>query len=395
MQGHVVVFGAGQIGRGFIGDICSASGYSLVFVDVAENVVKLLNEKKEYPLWLLSGDSKIERTVTNLSALDFSRKEEIAKAVAGTNLAFTAVGANNVPAVAPMLAEGIRMKAEESPDSHLNVVICENLLGSSKVLKGEIVKYLPVDHFPFLNEKVGFIETVVSRMVSPLSDELRRRHPLLVTVEPYNRLPVEKNKFKVEIPPVKGFYPVENLFPYEELKLFVHNLSHACLAYAGYMKGHTYIWESLEDAEIRKLLDGVLTEAKSALIKKHGFQAEEIDIYISDLIERFDNKSLGDTVYRVGRDPMRKIGSDDRLAGGIKLCVSQGINPENICFVMAYCLCYNYPNDAKAVEMQKIIKGKGVSYVLENISKISDERLTKKITEDYNGLNESGGLKGY
>lgn len=388
MQGQVVIFGAGQIGRGFIGDICSGSGYSLVFVDVDENLVRTLNEKGEYPLWLLAGDDKTEKKITNLSALNFAQTERIAEAVAEVNLAFTAVGGNNLPALGPILAEGIRKKAKESPDSCLNIVICENLLGSSKVLKSAIEKHLPPEFLPFLNEKTGFVETVVSRMVSPLSDELRKKQPMLVTVEPYNILPVDKKKFKGAIPPVKGFYPVENLFPYEELKLFVHNLSHACLAYAGYFKGYTYIWETLEDSEIKQVLDGVLAEAKSALIKKHGFQTAEIDNYISDLVGRFGNKSLGDTVYRVGRDPIRKIGADDRIAGGIKLCISQNLYPENICFVMAYCLCYNYPNDEKAVELQEIIKKKGVSYVLEEISGIRDERLIKKITEEYKRLRE-------
>ncbi len=388
MQESVVIFGAGQIGRGFIGDICNASGYSLVFVDVDENVVRMLNEKGEYPLWLLSGESRTEKRITDLSALNFTENEKITDAIAAVDLVFTAVGANNVPAVAPMLAGGISRKARENPDSYLNVVICENLLGSSRVLKNSIENLLPVESLAFLNEQTGFVETVVSRMVSPLPDELRQKYPLLVTVEPYNILPVEKKKFRGAIPSVKGFYPVDNLFPYEELKLFVHNLSHACLAYAGYLKGYTYIWETLEDSDIMKLLNGVLAEARSALIRKHGFQADEIDNYISDLIGRFGNKSLGDTVYRVGRDPLRKIGADDRIAGGIKLCVSENIYPENILLVMAYCLCYNYRIDEKAVKLQEIIREKGVTYVLEEISGIKDAGIRKKIEITYRELRD-------
>jgi len=387
MKEKVVIFGAGQIGRGFIGDICNSSGYFLVFVDVDEKLVRTLNEKGEYPLWLL-GDTKTEKKITDLSALSFSQTEKIAGAVAGVNLAFTAVGANNVPALAPILAEGIKKKAQKNPDSYLNIVICENLLGSSRILKQATAKYLSGPFLPFLNEKTGFIETVVSRMVSPLTEDLQKTNPLLVTVEPYNILPVDKNSFKVGIPAVKGFYPVEKLFPYEELKLFIHNLSHACLAYTGYLKGFTYIWETLTDKDIRKVLEGVLEEAKSALIKKHGFDTAEIENYISDLIKRFGNRLLNDTVYRVGRDPIRKIGPDDRIAGAIKLCISQNIFPENIYFVMACCLCYNYPKDKKAEELQGIIRERGVSFVLEEISRIADKRVINKIIENYKKLKE-------
>ncbi len=392
----VVIFGAGQIGRGFIGDICSASGYSLIFVDVNEKIVGMLNEEGEYPIWLLDREIRTEKKIRNLSALNLSQKEKIAEAIGNVSLVFTAVGANNVPSIAPILASGIAKKAAENPDSYLNVVICENLLGSSRVLKKEIKKCLSPEFLPFLDERTGFVETVVSRMVSPLSDELRKKYPLLVTVEPYNILPVEKKKFKGGIPQVKGFYPVENLFPYEELKLFIHNLAHACLAYAGYFKGHTYIWEALEDTEIHKLLRGVISEAKSALIRKHNFETAEIENYISDLIGRFGNRSLGDTVYRVGRDPLRKIGAKDRIAGGIKLCLSQDVYPEKVCLVMAYCLCYNYQKDEKAVKLQEIIKENGVVYVLRQISDIKENRVVNEIMENYNVLkNEGGSFKGY
>jgi len=390
----VVIFGAGQIGRGFIGDICSASGYSLVFVDINESVVQILNERGEYPLWLLTGEEKEERRITNISALSFSQQDKIAEEIVQADLVFTAVGGNNLPVLGPILAEGIKKKASQNPASNLNVVIGENILGGANILKDAVQRYLPAEFLPFLNGNTGFVETVVSRMVSPLSEEMRKKYPLLVTVEPYNILPVEKNKFRGPIPPVKGFYPVENLFPYEELKLFIHNLSHACLAYAGYFRGHTYIWEALKDKKILTLLKSMLAEARSALIKKHKFESTEIDNYISDLISRFGNRSLGDTVHRVGRDPLRKIGSEDRIAGGIKLCLSQDIHPVNICFVMAYCLCYNYQNDEKAVKLQEIIREKGLPYVLEEISGIRDSKVVNEIIKDYNGLkNEGGGLK--
>ena len=91
---------------------------------------------------------------------------------------------------------------------------------------------------------------------------------------------------------------------------------------------------------------------------------------------------LNDTVFKIGRDLLRKICPNDRLAGGIKLCLSQGIFPENICFVMACCLCYNYQDDIKAVEMQEVIRKRGIDYLLNEVSHIRDRdknRTSKKI----------------
>lgn len=386
----VLIFGAGQIGRGFIGDICHSSNYHLVFVDVVEDIVKMLNEKGEYPIWLLGNEGKEEKVITGISAIHFSEKEKISDVILETDIAFTAVGAGNLVLLAPVIADGINRKAKESPDSYLNVVICENLLDSSGLLKNEIERYIFPDALNFFNERVGLVESVVSRMVAPLPENLKKEYPLLVTVEPYNILPVEKKKFKGEIPPIKGLYPVDNLFPYEELKLFIHNLSHACLAYTGYLKGYTYIWEALQDKDIRRILDGVIKEAREALIKKHRFDVTEIDGYIQDLIKRFGNRLLNDTVFRVGRDPLRKIGKNERIAGGIGLCLSEGIYPDNICFVMAACLCYNYPDDVKAVEMQEIIKTKGVETLLKEISGIIDEGIIGRIKKYYKELRNEG-----
>jgi mannitol-1-phosphate 5-dehydrogenase len=378
----VVIFGAGQIGKGFIGDICHSSGYFLVFIDADQKVVDLLNEKKEYPIWLLR-DEKVEKKITHLKSYHISETESISDQISDVDLVFTAVGVNNLTDLIPVLIEGIKKKVSKDESSYLNIVICENLLGSSRILKNGILELLPDRYISYLNNNVGFVESVVSRMVAPVPDHLLKKYPLIVTVEPYDKLPVDKKAFRGEIPAIRGLKPVVALPPYVELKLYMHNLSHACQAYTGYLKGYTYIWECMYNEEMKSILNGVIGEAKAALISKHGFEQEEIDNYIADLLERYRNKSLNDTVCRVGRDPIRKLGRDDRLSGSIHLCLSQNIFPDNICYLMAACLCFNCENDEHAVELQKIIANKGIEFILRNISKINDNRVVQKVKKYY------------
>jgi len=389
-----VIFGAGQIGRGFIGDICSSSGYRLVFVDAVKEVVDLLNLRKEYPLWLLS-EKKVEKNIRGFKALDFSLLEEVAEEVSEVELVFTAVGANNLASLAPVLAEGIKRKSDRQKGSHINVVICENLLGGSKILREKVEKLLSPARKTYLRKNVGFVETVVSRMVAPIPDIFREKHPLLVTVEPYNILPVAKKDFKGEVPGINGFYPVENIFPYEELKLFVHNLAHAALAYTGFLAGHTFIWECMENKRIYGILEGVLKETREAIMRKHDFDRQEVDDYIADLYSRFRNRALNDTVNRVGRDPLRKMGEKDRIAGAMKLCLRQNIFPGNICFVMAACLCYNYPEDKTALQLQEILSDKGVDYAIKSIALIDDGPVIEKVKAIYKEIkSDSSYFKG-
>jgi len=381
----VIIFGAGQIGRGFIGDFCSEENYYLIFVDIDKSLIELLNKRKSYPLWIL-GKKKIVKKISNLKGIYFEETEKISDEIVDTPLIFTAVGANNLKNLASVIALGIQKKFYKNSKSFLNVIICENLLGSSKILYSEISKKLSMDIQKYLKENVGFVETVVSRMVAPITEELKKTNPLLVRVESYNILPVDRKAFKGGIPKIKSFYPVDNLSQYEELKLFGHNLIHATVAYLGYLKGYNYIWEGMEDREILEVLDGIIQEIKYAFIKKYKFSTKKIENYFYDLKKRFKNKLLEDTVYRVGREPIRKLGPKDRIIGAINFCLSQKIFPKNICLVASACLCYNYQLDFEALKLQKFLKNKGVDFVLKNICKLKETRVYNLIKEKYEEL---------
>jgi len=368
-----VVFGAGNIGRGFLGQLFFESGYETVFVEAIPLVVELLNKKKAYPLWVVSDEEKEKFEIRNVRAVSAGNKDAVATELTEADLVATAVGVGNIPKIAPLLARGIARRASFKNPQPLNVIICENLLSAGKTLKVEIKQNLPPELHNYLDEKVGMVETVVSRMVPPVPPEMKEQEPLLVLVEPYKILPVAKYGFKGEIPEINGFLPVENIQAYEELKLYVHNLVHAICAYFGYLKNCCYIWEAVANPEIRKILKGTLEEAETALIKKHNFSEKELHDYSGDLLQRFANKALGDTVYRVGRQPLRKLSPQDRLVGAARLCLNFEIEPKNIIFTIAAALCYNYKEDEEAVNLAKMISEKGAGYVLREICKIKPE----------------------
>lgn len=392
----VLVFGAGNIGRGFLGQLFFESGYETFFVDVIEQTVSLLNEKKAYPLWIVSDRDTQKLEIGRVRAVLAQNGKWVSEELKETDLSATAVGVGNLEKIAPLLAGGIAERAKSGISRPFNIIICENLLSAAKVLTAEIKKHLPEEFHPYFNEKVGLVETVVSRMVPPVPEALKKKEPLLVLAEPYNTLPVAKFGFKGEIPEVKGFLPVENIQAYEELKLYIHNLMHAVCAYLGYLKGCRYIWEAVNRPEIRKVLDGVLAEVGEALIKKHQFSAAQLKEYSDDLLKRFANRALGDTVFRGGRQPLRKLGPSDRLVGAARLCLDFGIEPGNILFTIAAALYYDYKDDAEAASLAKLVSKKGPGYVLQEVCRIvPGEPIYNIILEDYDDFGchprESGG----
>ncbi|MDI6828835.1 MAG: mannitol-1-phosphate 5-dehydrogenase, partial [Armatimonadota bacterium] len=362
MAKKAIQFGAGNIGRGFTAQLFTESGYEVVFVEVVDEIVRLINERGWYPIEIASENPETV-IIRNIRAVHGSDQESVAREIFDASIVCTAVGVNVLRHVAPSIAKGIKLRADAKVDDPLNIIICENLLHASDVLRGYILEELPDNYVDYVHKHVGFVESVVSRMVPVMTEVQRQRDPLLIIVEEYKKLPVDRKGFIGEIPPIVGLQPYDNFEAYVERKLFTHNLGHAAAAYLGYLRGYEYIYQSMNDPIVRKVVESALAETGKALIKRHGFTPEEHQEHIDDLLRRFSNVALGDQVARVARDPIRKLGPGDRLIGSAKLCMEYEIKPHNVCLATAAALVYDHPDDQAAQNLQQMIRKEGLDQV--------------------------------
>jgi mannitol-1-phosphate 5-dehydrogenase len=223
-------------------------------------------------------------------------------------------------------------------------------------------------------------------MVPPPTLELLAEDPLLILAEPYDSLPIDASAWRGKIPPLYGVAPKENFAAYVARKLFTHNGGHALLAYEGHLKGHGYIWECAEDPELVAELTGCWEETGAALVAAYGLDAQEQRAHEADLLRRFRNKALGDTVARVARDPARKLRRDDRLVGAALLCLENGITPVHAARAIAAALRYDAPDDPTAAQVQKSIADGGVRGALSALSGVpTDSPLADLVERAYNG----------
>ena len=375
-----VHFGAGNIGRGFLGQLYWQSGWDTVFVDVMDAVVAALNERGGYTLQIV--DERCEALmIRRVRAIHGREADAVAEAVAACDLASTAVGVRALPHVVKPLAAGLARRAERSGQP-LNVVVCENLLDAAHALREQVLDAAPPAARAFIAERVGFVSTVVSRMVPFVPDAVRARDPLYVAVEAYSTLPVDATAFVGGAPAIEGFLPVPNIAAHEERKLFCHNCGHALCAYAGYQKGLTYIAEAVPEPVVRALVAGGLAETGQALIAKHGFDPAEHQAHVDDLLRRFANRALGDTVARVGRDPIRKLGRHDRLIGAAQLCLDNRVPPRRIIEGIRAALTYGHPDDPEALRLQDMRRTRGLDAVLSEVCGLRpDDALWQLIRE--------------
>ena len=321
-----VMYGGGNIGRGFIGALLSQSGYEVTFIDVAEPVIKSLNENHTYPVRYVSSEGYEDVWVKNVSAVNGNNGEAAAETIAQCDIMATAVGARILKFIVPNLLAGLR-KRWAMNKGPLNIIICENLMDANKVLEGMLKEQLTTDEQLLFDQTVGLVEASIGRMVPVQTEEMKDGEPMRVCVERYGFLPVDKDAFKGEIPAITNMVPFSPFDFYIKRKLYVHNMGHATCAYLGGYLGMKYIWQTMEDPNIVLIAQNAMLESAQALSRKYGADLDALQLHITDLLGRFTNQALKDTCERVGGDPARKLSEADRLIGSSLLAMEQGIRP--------------------------------------------------------------------
>ncbi len=321
-----IMYGGGNIGRGFIGALFSQSGYAVTFIDVAEPVVNALNKDHHYPVRVLSGEGYTDMVVGPVDAINGNNTDAVAQAIAEVDILATAVGVNVLKYIVPNLVAGIRRRFSTN-DSPLNIIICENLMDANKVLEKMIKEQLTREEQILFDERIGLVEASIGRMVPIQTPEMQDGDPLRVCVESYGFLPVDKAAFKGKIPDIKNMMPREPFSYYLKRKLYIHNLGHAICAYLGGFAGLDYIYEAIDDAEVLLIVQNAMLESVLALSKSYQTDSESLIKHMQDLLHRFTNTALKDTCQRVGGDPKRKLSPEDRLIGAAKLCLTEEVPP--------------------------------------------------------------------
>ena len=378
------MYGAGNIGRGFIGQLFHMSGYEISFIDVNMAVIDRLNTDGQYPIYITESDSYREYFVTGVHGVNGRDNEAIAEAMAEADIMATAVGVNILKFIAAPFACGVRRRMEKGIDAPLNVIICENMIEADHYFAALVKENLSEAECRYFDSHIALVEPSIGRMVPATPKEIAEKNPLAVCVEPYCELPVDRNAFKGEIPDIKNMVPFAPFDFFIRRKLFLHNMSHALTAYFGALCGYTYIWEAVSDPEIKTLAVQALGEASEALHLEYGVAREELKAFSDNLIERFENKLLGDTVERVGKDTKRKLSENDRFVGTIRLCEKHGIEPACVLAGLAAGLHFAPAGDDASIEVMEDAKKNGVFHALSTYCGISaDTPLAKKIAERY------------
>ncbi|PSJ46315.1 mannitol-1-phosphate 5-dehydrogenase [Zobellella endophytica] len=375
-------FGAGNIGRGFIGKLLADAGIHVTFADVNPQLVEALSSRHSYPVHIV-GQEVCTDTVTGVDAVD-SRRPELLELIAGTDLITTAVGPTVLTLIASTLAQGLQRRFEQGNRSPLNIIACENQVRGTSFLKEEVLKHLDPRYLPELEQQVGFVDSAVDRIVPPSTDA---SDPLAVTVETFSEWIVDQTQFRGDIPAIPGMEPTDNLMAFVERKLFTLNTGHIITAYLGALAGYHTIGEAIQDPAIRGQVRAAMGESGAVLIRRYGFDEAQHQAYIEKILGRFANPHLVDEIDRVGRQPIRKLGPGDRLIKPLLGTLEYGIDNANLLKGIAAAFCYRNEDDPQAVELQQRLATEGLKATLAHYTGLdADSDVAEKIAARYRQL---------
>ncbi|KGJ82390.1 mannitol-1-phosphate 5-dehydrogenase [Cryobacterium roopkundense] len=354
-------FGAGNIGRGFVGLLLHEAGYEVVFADVNSALIDALHAAPSYEVHEM-GEGARQHTVRGFRAINSATDTEaLIDEIATADVVTTAVGPNILTFVAPVIAAGLARRSASLPP--LAVMACENAINATDLLAEHVHSHVTVADWPSISARAAFANTAVDRIVPNQAADAG----LTVTVEAFHEWVIERGAFGDAVPTIPGATFVDNLEPYIERKLFTVNTGHATIAYLGSRAGVTTIAEALDVPEVVASARSVLEETSALLVTKHGLDEAAQRDYREKILVRFSNPALLDTVERVGRQPLRKLSRHERFIGPAAEIAESGITPVALLGAIGAALRFSVVADEQSVELQRMLRAESAEHLVEQV----------------------------
>lgn len=359
-----VILGAGKIARGFVGHLLYLSNIPFTFVEKFDGLVDLINERGQYTVNILGNPEK-NCVVTGAKAIYFSDIDAVSDAIADADVVFTSVGGKNLGDLVPLLTKGIEKKSKVG--GNLNVITCENWKLPATILRNSVEEAICEEAKEYLAKHVGMTEAVIMRSGIESSKELLEKDPLIVNVQDFWELPVDASRIVGELPPILGLKLIPEFTGFLERKFYTYNAANGTTSFLGALLGHEKIADAAHDERILKILDGVYQETAQALSKKHNFPLDEQLAFTLTSRRKLQDYTIVDFIERNARDPIRKLGKDDRLVGSARLVLEYGITPHNLAIAIAAAMYYVSPGDEFAEKLVKMREEEGIDAILEKV----------------------------
>ncbi len=361
---RIVIIGAGATGRGQIGQLGHDAGFHVTFVDKDRSLVQTLASARRYVVGL-AAETVQRLEVSGFDAYHVGEAEACARAIAEADIVATSVMPTNLRDVAPTVAAGIALRKGLGVEKPLNVIACENMERSSTTLRDYLRADIPGLDWRWIASHVGFPDSMVARAVPAPKDD-----PLFLLAETTQEWTVDANGIREPMPRLEGMTLTPDQEAALERKLYIKNTGHMAIGVLGFLRGYEVMDQAARDPGIFGEVDAATRESAAAVVAKHGFPLEETEHYRTSFLEAMKSPFLPDEIARVVREPVRKLGREERLVGPALLAIENGTVPVALAGVIANTFRIVAPEDQQAVQLQAMLERDGIEVAIETVCSI-------------------------
>ncbi len=203
---------------------------------------------------------------------------------------------------------------------------CDNIPDNGHVVKNAVLGMAgkrSAELAAWIEAHVSFPGTMVDRIVPAATDaslaeitqELGVEDPCAISCEPFIQWVVEDN-FVAGRPEweVAGVQMVEDVLPWEQMKLRMLNGSHSFLAYLGYLAGYAHINECMQDDSFREAARRLMLNEQAPTLRITNV---DLTAYADSLLNRFANPALQHRTWQIAMDGSQKL--PQRMLDGIRV----------------------------------------------------------------------------
>ncbi len=344
MTKHIFTgFGFGPIQSGlFVAEAFDSGNFSrIVIAEIDQNLVDAVRQSGgTYYVNVATSNSIEVQQIDNIEIYNPNvpqDKEKLIEAIAQSTEISTSLPSVNFydtgdNSVVKLLKQGL----DKSQTAKI-IYTAENNNHAAEILEQKVGTF----------DNVQFLNTVIGKMSQVVNDPEQIKEKNLKTVvngfqraflvEEFSKIMVTKCNLPGFNPGIEIFSEKTDLLPFEEAKLYGHNAIHALLSFLGAYKGYNNMSQLSDDKQLMQIArEAFIEESGKALVKKYKhlgdelFTPEGFHVYAEDLLARMTNPFLADAIERTARDPIRKLGLNDRIFGTMQLALDNGIEPVNM-----------------------------------------------------------------
>lgn len=375
MQRKVLIIGAGRIGKGYIGEEFEKNNWNVVFLDKDPKVIDNL-AKGSYQVRIANHTQVYDRTVSKYRQILTSEHHKEIDDFLSADIVMIPVYPEDLKDIFEYLIFDFNAMAKRKPDKQLDIVLLTNKVYLVKKIYRLLEKSTSSELSEWINKHIFIRDAIIRRSTDAESNSALKLNsmdeaPLLV--EAPLHIPSES---------ILWVKTMKNVPTLKEVKIYTINGPHATTAFFGKYKNYTTIPDAQQDSDVSNLANEVLDETYKVCAKEFNITFEDMD-HLTKLPSL--KQEVPDSIKRVAYDPLRKLSNNDRLCGPIKLCEKYDLSHDGLDKAVALGLKYYDEDDPKSIEMQNLIKEKGILSAIKEITGLDDD-CAQKILAQYKKL---------